>query len=69
MMEIWSHDENRYVPILEVAYSLVRCPKCGQMVHKYFKTWYTGGMPCVILARQCEKCRAELQVNGRGIER
>ena len=57
---MWSHDEQEEVSDGYVAMATVRCPHCGAIVKKYIKSWYTGGRPCVLLAKYCRYCSSSL---------
>ena len=51
---MWSHDENREVNDWYAKNMLIRCPHCKVLNHKYMKSHYTGGEPCVLLSKYCE---------------
>ena len=58
---MWSHDENREINDWYAENMLVRCPNCKALNHKYTKSHYTGGEPCVLLSKYCEFCGKELR--------
>lgn len=58
---MWSHDEQKRVNDGYVAMATVRCSHCGSIQKKYVKSHYTGGTPCVLLARYCRGCQKELR--------
>ena len=57
---MWSHDEQKEVNNGYAVMARVRCPHCGAIVKKYIESHYTGGRPCVLLARYCRYCRNSL---------
>lgn len=57
---MWSHDENKNVSDGYVAMARVKCPNCGAILKKYVDSHYTGGSPCVLLARYCRHCNSSL---------
>ena len=52
---IWSHDENKHISILESQFKQ-KCPICGKYYPKYVKSWYSGGLSCVLLTKYCRFC-------------
>lgn len=61
MNGIWSHDENKSIPIFTADMSTIRCPECGKIVRKYVESHYTGGIKCVLLAKYCRYCNGALR--------
>lgn len=61
MRIIWSHNENKNIPLHIAEHEIVICKSCGAVNNKYIKSHYTGGKPCVILSKYCKKCGAELR--------
>ena len=58
---IWSHDEQKRINTLYAEVAKKKCPKCGREVRKYVESHYTGGQPCVLLAKYCRYCGSELK--------
>lgn len=57
---MWSHDENKEINDAYAKMARVRCPHCNGINPKYIESHYTGGNPCVILAKYCKYCRSYL---------
>ena len=58
---MWSHDEGKHINGNYAAMATVRCPHCYCINRKYVESHYTGGAPCVLLARYCRNCSKELR--------
>lgn len=57
---MWVHDEQRRVPDRIIERARVKCLSCGNVQKKYIKSWYTGGIPCALRTRYCERCGSEI---------
>lgn len=57
---IWSHDEQKNIPNFMAKNETITCKNCGKVVRKYVDSHYTGGQPCVLLAKYCRYCRESL---------
>lgn len=57
---MWLHDEAREIPRITVETERVVCRNCGNVQRKYIKTWYSGGIPCVIKGKYCNRCGEDL---------
>lgn len=60
MKMIWSHDEQHQITLYSAENWTVRCKRCGHIVNRYVKSHYTGGEPCVLLAKYCRHCGESL---------
>ena len=58
--DMWSHDEQKEISNAYIMMARVRCTHCGSIVKKYVESHYTGGTPCVLLAKYCRYCNKEL---------
>lgn len=58
---MWSHDENKEISVVESKTSTILCPYCKRIVKKYVESHYTGGIPCVLLAKYCRWCGGSLE--------
>lgn len=56
---MWVHDEERRVPDGVIERARAKCINCGNVQKKYIKSWYTGGIPCALRTRYCERCGSE----------
>lgn len=61
MNTIYSHDEQKRINVGYSKMATVRCPSCGAVDRKYVDSHYTGGSPCVLLAKYCRYCHSSLK--------
>lgn len=57
---MWLHDEEREIPRTTVETERVVCWNCGKVQRKYIKTWHSGGIPCAIKSKYCDRCGEDL---------
>lgn len=57
---MWVHDEGCNISDFEAKHAKLNCPHCGKVVRRYVESWYSGGFPCMILAKYCRWCGEQL---------
>ena len=58
---MWSHDEQKEINNGYAKMARVICVHCNSIQRKYVDSHYTGGTPCVLLARYCMICGKDLR--------